>query len=130
MVTPGADCPEKKSPAEIAWLTVRTLSRSVYGAIPGIMFLSGGQNEEESSLNLNEMNKITNIHRPWALSFSYGRALQTSCLKAWVGKAENVKAAQEALLTRAKANSEASVGKYSGGAAADTSSTYVANYSY
>ena len=75
MVTPGADCPEKKSPAEIAWLTVRTLSRSVYGAIPGIMFLSGGQNEEESSLNLNEMNKITNIHRPWALSFSYGRAL-------------------------------------------------------
>ena len=130
MVTQGADCPDKKGAKEIAWLTVRTLSRSIYSAIPGIMFLSGGQNEEEATLNLNEMNKITEIARPWTLSFSYGRALQTSCLKAWLGKEENVKAAQEALLTRARANSEAGLGKYAGGAAGDTSSQYVANYTY
>lgn len=93
MVTPGAECTEKKSAQEIAWLTVRTLSRSVFPAIPGIMFLSGGQSEEDATLNLNEMNKITTIAKPWSLSFSYGRALQSSCLKAWMGKPENVKAA-------------------------------------
>jgi fructose-bisphosphate aldolase class I len=83
MITPGAECPEKKSAQEIAWFTVRTLSRSVWPAVPGIMFLSGGQNEEDASLNLNEMNKITTIPKPWSLSFSYGRALQSSTLKAW-----------------------------------------------
>ena len=99
-------------------------------AIPGIMFLSGGQSEEEATLNLNEMNKIDEKKRPWSLSFSYGRALQSSCLKAWGGQVENVKAAQDALITRARANSEATLGKYAGGAAGDTSSQYVANYSY
>jgi fructose-bisphosphate aldolase class I len=112
MVTPGADCPDKKSAAEIAWFTVRTLSRTIVPAVPGIMFLSGGQSEEEASQNLNEMNKITSIPRPWSLSFSYGRALQSSVLKAWVGKAENVAAAQAKLLERAKANSEATLGQY------------------
>jgi fructose-bisphosphate aldolase class I len=76
------------------------------------------------------MNKIEPRVRPWSLSFSYGRALQSSCLKAWQGKPENVKAAQHALITRAKANSEATLGKYEGGAAGDSSSQYVANYSY
>lgn len=80
-------------------------------------------------MNLSEMNKITAINRPWRLSFSYGRALQQSCLKAWLGKPENTKAAQDALLERAKANSEATEGKYTGGSGA-TESTYVANYTY
>jgi fructose-bisphosphate aldolase class I len=83
MVTQGADCPVKASAKEIAWYTVRTLSRTIPGAMRAIMFLSGGQSEEEATLNLNEMNKITQIARPWALSFSYGRALQSSTLKAW-----------------------------------------------
>lgn len=107
MVTPGSDCTDKKSPQEIAWYTVRTLSRTIVGALPGVVFLSGGQSEELASLTLNEMNKITQIAQPWNLTFSYGRALQASCLKAWVGKKENVAAAQAVLLTRAKSNSEA-----------------------
>jgi len=94
------------------------------------MFLSGGQSEEEATLNLNEMNKITAIARPWALSFSYGRALQSSTLKAWGGKTEQVAAAQEALHSRIVANSQATTGTYAGGAAGDTESSYVANYSY
>lgn len=81
-------------------------------------------------MNLNEMNKVDPKIRPWSLSFSYGRALQSSTLKAWEGKTENVKAAQDALITRAKANSEATLGKYEGGAAGDSSSQYVPNYSY
>ena len=129
MITPGASCTEKKSAAEIAWFTVRTLSRTFVPAIPGIMFLSGGQSEEEASQNLNEMNKLTTIAKPWSLSFSYGRALQSSCQKAWSGKAENVKAAQAVLIERAKANSEASLGKYAGGTGA-TTSEFVASYSY
>jgi len=83
MVTQGADCPVKPTSKEIAWYTVRTLSRTIPPALRAIMFLSGGQSEEEATLNLNEMNKITAIARPWALSFSYGRALQSSTLKAW-----------------------------------------------
>ncbi len=83
MVTPGSDSADKKSNQEIAWYTVRTLSRTMVPALPGVVFLSGGQSEEDASLNLNEMNKLTNIARPWALTFSYGRALQASCLKAW-----------------------------------------------
>ena len=75
MVTPGATSGEKKSAAEIAWYTVRTLSRTIVPAIPGITFLSGGQSEEEATLNLNEMNKLDAKLRPWSLSFSYGRAL-------------------------------------------------------
>jgi fructose-bisphosphate aldolase class I len=94
MVTQGADCPDKKSAQEIAWCTVRTLSRTIVPALPGIVFLSGGQSEEEASVNLCEMNKLDKIPKPWSLSFSYGRALQSSCLKAWLGKEENTKAAQ------------------------------------
>merc|ERR1712130_1088491 len=82
--------------------------RSVPVAVPGITFLSGGLSEENASLNLNAMNN-NNMKRPWALTFSFGRALQASCLKAWQGKKENIPAAQKALLERAKANSEASL---------------------
>ena len=93
------------------------------------MFLSGGQSEEEASLNLNAMNKLENIARPWSLTFSYGRALQGSCLKAWLGKPENLEAAQKALLERAQSNGLASKGEYKGGSG-DTSSQFVANYTY
>ena len=101
MVTPGATCLERKSADEIAWFTVRTLSRTIVPALPGITFLSGGQSEEEASINLNAINTLTGISKPWVLTFSYGRALQQSVLKAWKGKAENVKTAQAALLVRA-----------------------------
>lgn len=74
-------------------------------------FLSGGQSEVEATLNLNAMNQSPN---PWHVSFSYARALQNTCLKTWGGRPENVKAAQEALLIRAKANSLAQLGKYTG----------------
>ena len=97
--------------------------------IYGIKFLSGGQSEEEASLNLNAMNKL-DMKRPWTLTFSFGRALQASCLKAWQGKKENVPAAQQALLTRAKANGEASLGKYEGSDTGSTESLFVSNYSY
>lgn len=130
MVTQGAACADKKSYGEIAWATVRTLSRTLPGACRGVTFLSGGQSEEDATLNLNEMNRITAIARPWALSFSYGRALQSSTLKAWGGKKENVKAAQEALHSRIVANAKATTGTYEGGSHGDTESQYVANYSY
>ena len=129
MVTQGATCEKQASPQEVAWMTVRTLSRSIVPALPGVTFLSGGQSEENASLNLNAMNQIKDLPKPWALTFSYGRALQQSVLKAWSGKAENVAAAQAALLERAAANGAASKGEYQGGSG-DTSSTYVANYSY
>merc|ERR1712182_52181 len=78
-------------------------------AVPGIMFLSGGQSEMESTLNLNAMNQTPN---PWHVPFSYARALQNSVLKTWQGLEENKKAAQDALMVRAKANSAAQLGKY------------------
>lgn len=83
MITPGQECPKKATNDEIAWYTVRTLSRTIVPALPGVTFLSGGQSEEEASLNLNAMNKIKDLPRPWALTFSYGRALQKSVLQAW-----------------------------------------------
>jgi len=129
MITQGSECADKKAAKEIAWYTVRTLSRTMVPAIPGIVFLSGGQSEEEATLNLNAINQLTAIPRPWALSFSFGRALQDSCLKAWLGKPENVKKAQEVLLVRAKANSEATMGKYAGGTGS-TESLHVKSYVY
>ena len=114
MITPGTSNSNrsKVTPQEIAWKTVRTLLRALPGSVPGITFLSGGQSEEEATDNLNAMNLIEERKRPWNLSFSYGRALQHSCLKAWQGKKENVKAAQDAFLRHAKNNSEATLGKF------------------
>ena len=94
MVTPGASCADRSNNQEIAWLTVRTLQRTIVPALPVVCFLSGGQSEEEASLNLNAMNALKDTAKPWALTFSYGRALQGSVLKAWEGKPENVAAAQ------------------------------------
>ncbi|KAJ6673547.1 FRUCTOSE-BISPHOSPHATE ALDOLASE [Salix viminalis] len=88
MVTPGSDAP-KVAHEVIAEYTIRALQRTVPPAVPAIVFLSGGQSEEEATLNLNAMNKL-NTKKPWSLSFSFGRALQQSTLKAWAGKPENV----------------------------------------
>ena len=130
MITPGTESTSKVSSQEIAWKTVRTLLRTIPGAIPGIMFLSGGQSEEEASENLSQMNKLENVRRPWNLSFSYGRALQHSCQKAWSGKSENVENAQKVLLQMARNNSLATLGKYEGGKGGNTESLYVKNYVY
>jgi len=115
MVTSGAESGKKDSPQDVAFYTIRTLRRTIPASIPGIMFLSGGQSEEEATVNLNAMNagdqQFPTPH-PWLLSFSYGRALQASCLDAWQGKDENKEKAQAAFLARAKANSEAQLGKY------------------
>jgi len=130
MTCPGADCEEPVSSEQIAKATVATLEKTVPPAVPGIMFLSGGMSEEEASINLNTMNSFAR-KGPWSLSFSYGRALQQSCLKAWQGKVENVGAAQAALIARARANSEANQGKYVAGSQPSADETlFVKGYKY
>nr|CAD7442224.1 unnamed protein product [Timema bartmani] len=114
MVTAGQSCPKKYTPQEIAAATVTAFSRTVPAAVTGITFLSGGQSEEEATVNLDAINKF-NGKKPWPLSFSFGRALQASVLKAWGGKPQNIKAAQNELLKRAKANGLAALGKYEQG---------------
>jgi fructose-bisphosphate aldolase class I len=109
MVTPGAECKRRATPPEVAEYTLKMLRRRVPPAVPGIMFLSGGQSELEATLNLNAMNLTPN---PWHVSFSYARALQNSVLKTWKGEPANFEAAQAALIKRAKANSDAQLGKY------------------
>ncbi|CAI9093927.1 OLC1v1029536C1 [Oldenlandia corymbosa var. corymbosa] len=111
MVTPGSDAAQKATPEKIAEYTVRALQRTVPPAVPAVVFLSGGQSEEEATVNLNAMNKLE-TKKPWSLTFSFGRALQQSTLKAWAGKEEKIKKAQDALFARCKANSDATRGKY------------------
>jgi len=115
MILQGSDHSKKSTPHEVASYTIRALKRTIPSSIPGIMFLSGGQTEEEASLNLDAINKFPN--NPWVLSFSFGRALQASCLGDWRGIPENVPTAQQVFLTRAKANSDASLGIYKAGSA-------------
>jgi len=131
MVTAGQESSQKTTPQEVAAATTRALRRTVPAAVPGITFLSGGQDEESASVHLDAINRCPG-RKPWALTFSYGRALQASVLKAWEGKKENVPAAQAELLKRAKANGEASMGKYAGGiaGAAAGQSLFVANHAY
>ncbi|KAF8395345.1 hypothetical protein HHK36_019291 [Tetracentron sinense] len=112
MVTPGSAA-KKVAPEVVAVYTVRTLLRTVLAAVPAVVFLSGGQSDEEATLNLNAMNKLKG-RKPWSLSISFGLALQQSTIKAWSGKEENVKKAQAAFLKRCKANSEATRGIYKG----------------
>jgi fructose-bisphosphate aldolase, class I len=100
MCTAGMQCKERPTADQIAEATVTALRRTVPAAVPGVTFLSGGQSEEEASVNLNAINNQPK--RPWALTFSYGRALQASVLRAWQGKKENVGAAQTELLKRAQ----------------------------
>jgi fructose-bisphosphate aldolase class I len=101
MVTSGQSASNKAGAADIALATVRALRRTVPAAVPGVTFLSGGQSEEEASVNLSAINQVP-LLRPWALTFSYGRALQASVLRAWGGKKENIKTAQEEFIKRAK----------------------------
>lgn len=132
MVTAGQSCPTKYTPQQVALATVRALRRTVPAAVPGITFLSGGQSEEEASIHLNAINQVP-LLKPWALTFSYGRALQASVLRAWSGKKENISAGQNELLKRAKANGEAAVGKYVAGSvvgAGADATLFVANHAY
>lgn len=121
MVKNGLEGP-RASPEEIATLTVQTLLRTVPPAMPGIFFLSGDtptdvDNEESATINLSKMNELF-PKLPWSLSFSYGKALQKTCIVSWLGKDENKAKAQQALVNRAKANSEACSGAYKAGTCA------------
>jgi len=131
MVTAGQSAANKASPAENGLATVLALRRTVPAAVPGVVFLSGGQSEAEATLNLNAINNVP-LLRPWALSFSYGRALQQSVLKAWKGQLENITLAQTELINRAKFNSLASKGEFTGGdkGTAGSESLFVANHTY
>jgi fructose-bisphosphate aldolase class I len=110
MVLSGYDSPEQASDEQAAHETLRCFRRHVPAAVPGIVFLSGGQSDEQATARLSAMNAIG--PHPWQLSFSYGRALQAQALKAWRGDAENVGAAQRAYYHRAKMNSAARTGMY------------------
>ena len=111
MVLAGKECPRQASVEEVATATLRCLRRHVPAAVPGIVFLSGGQNARVATLHLNAMNQLPGP-KPWKLSFSYGRALQDPALEAWHGQDENMAAAQKALYRRVKLNGAASIGKY------------------
>ena len=113
MVLSGYKCSEQASVDEVAEMTVIVLKRCVPSAVPGIAFLSGGQSNEDATAHLNSMNKILDNNSPWNLTYSYGRALQAPALDAWLGKEENVSAAQDAFYKRAKLNSLATKGDYS-----------------
>ena len=106
MILSGYQCSYQASIEEVAERTINCLSANVPTEVPGIAFLSGGQPDEHATLHLNEMNKYDN---DWNITFSYGRALQQPALKAWSGRSENIKIAQEFLMERVKANSLASV---------------------
>jgi len=130
MTTAGADCATRPSVDEVGEFTVRTLGRTVPAAVPAILFLSGGLSEEDASLCLNAVNEAAAMgFAPWHLGFSFGRALQHSCLKHWGGR--DVAAGQTALLARARANGAASRGAYvAGSEPSDDESLFVSNYSY
>jgi fructose-bisphosphate aldolase, class I len=110
MVISGKECAEQASPEEVAEATVRCFRSVVPAAVPGIVFLSGGQSDEQATANLNAMNAMG--PHPWELSFSYGRALQAPALKAWRGDEANAQAGQEALAHRARLNGAARSGSY------------------
>ena len=111
MVLSGKDCPTQAGPEEVAEATVSCFRQVVPAALPGIVFLSGGQSSEQATANLNAMNAMGK--HPWELSYSYGRALQEHALKAWQGEASNVAAAQQVFFHRARCNGAARFGEYS-----------------
>jgi fructose-bisphosphate aldolase class I len=110
MVLSGYDASDRASADEVADVTLECFYKHVPAAVPGIVFLSGGQSDEDATAHLNAIN--ARGPHPWQLSFSYGRALQAPALKAWGGKDENVEAAQRAYYHRAKMNSAARTGMY------------------
>jgi fructose-bisphosphate aldolase class I len=111
MVLPGRDAPRQVSVQEVAEATLRCLRRTVPAAVPGIMFLSGGQPMEVATAHLDAMNRLPGPP-PWALTFSYARALQAPALRAWRGDPVRVPEGQRALLHRARCNSAARAGQY------------------
>jgi fructose-bisphosphate aldolase class I len=112
MVIAGKECAQPASTQEVAAATLRCLRRHVPAAVPGIVFLSGGQEDRAATLHLNAINRLPGP-KPWKISFSYGRALQDPAVEAWHGRDESIKAGQEALYHRARCNGAASLGKYS-----------------
>lgn len=132
MCLAGKESGEQNDFARNGLATLTCLRRTVPAAVPGIVFLSGGQTEEEATMNLNAINSIENMSKPWSCTFSYGRALQASVLKTWMGNPENVAAAQEMLRLRARANGMANLGQYDGFAATEEAkaSLYEKGYTY
>jgi len=113
MVLPGLTCPMQEAVDEVADATVRCLLRAVPAAVPGIAFLSGGQSSELASARLNAMNVRFKPRLPWALAFSFARAIQQPALETWRGEEAHVMAAQQALYHRARCNRAARRGEYS-----------------
>jgi fructose-bisphosphate aldolase class I len=111
MVIAGKQSPRQASVEEVALGTLRCLRRSAPASVPGIVFLSGGQDHVTATRHLNAINQLEGP-KPWKLSFSYGRALQDEALQAWLGKHQNRQAAQTAFARRAKCVSAAALGKY------------------
>lgn len=111
MVVPGESCQHCSYPNQIAEITIRTMERSVPSSIPIIAFLSGGLTEKKASLNLNAINKLKKKSK-WNLTFSFGRALQDSCLKTWKGKKKYIYESQKILIDKLIDNTKASIGKY------------------
>jgi fructose-bisphosphate aldolase, class I len=111
VVIAGKDCPKQVSVQEVAMATWRCLRRHVPAAVPGIVFLSGGQPSTMATAHLDAINRLSGP-KPWSISFSYGRALQDVALEAWHGQRENLKAGQQAFSHRAKCNSAAAMGRY------------------
>ena len=113
MVLSGSTAANRAGPEEIAEKTVACFKRVVPAAVPGVVFLSGGQSDEEATINLNAINRrAAVVGAPWQLSFSFGRGLQAAPLKAWSGKAENVERAKQAFYHRAKLTGAARQGTY------------------
>ena len=111
MVVLGSECHQASSVLDVATATLRCLSRHVPAAVPGIVFLSGGQDEWSATAHLDAINRLPWL-KPWTISFSYGRALQDPALKAWRGQDVNLAAAQQAVALRARCNSAAALGAY------------------
>ena len=112
MVLPGLTCPKQETVDEVADATLKCLLRAVPAAVPGVAFLSGGQSGELASARLNAMNVRFKSRMPWALAFSFSRAIQYPALEIWQGKDTNILAAQEALYHRASCNWAARRGEY------------------
>ena len=112
MVLPGLNCPRQESADEVADATVECLRRTVPAAVPGVAFLSGGQSGELASERLNAMNLKHKSRLPWAVAFSFGRAIQQPALEIWHGSSANTSAAQQALFHRAMCNRAARLGEY------------------
>ena len=113
MIISGTKCAKQASVKEVAEATLHCFRQSVPAAVPGIVFLSGGQSDEEATVNLDAINRYAaKVGTPWELSFSYGRGLQAAPLGAWAGQPTNRAAAQAAFYHRAKVTSAARRGAY------------------